>query len=204
MCQRIRNDRLVADRLRCAAAKIVDEQQPVTVSDFRHLCQGRALGEAHDTKVGRVHPKQRRRAWRDRLLIVRGPGAIRRPHLDHARTRQPHHVRHPEGSADLNELAARNHDLFALAKRGQRKQHGGRVVVDRQGCIAVEKRGEQSGNQRRTLPAAAALEVKLEVAVTRGDRQRLNRGPGKRRAPQVGVEDHAGRVDYVTQPRCEQ
>ncbi len=146
-----------------------------------------------------MHAEQRRRARRDRRLVVRGTRAVGRAHLHHPGAREPHHVRHPERAADLDQLPARDNDLFAFAKRGQGEEHRGGVVVDRKRGLAAEQSLQQVRHQRSALAPSAAGEVQLEVAVPRRDRQRFHGRLGERGAAEVGVQDHARRVDDAPQ-----
>ena len=120
--------------------------------------------------------QQRGGAGSDRLLVVRRARAVGRSHLDHSRSGQAHHVGHPEGTSDLDELAAGDDDLLAFAQRGERQQNGGRVVVDDQSRLATEQRGQQARDQPGTLASFPGLEVELEVAVAGGECERLHRG----------------------------
>src|SRR5438067_3636825 len=191
----------VANRLRGAAAEIVEQQEAVPAGDAGQVGERGRFGEAGDTEVRSVNPQQRGGAWRDRLLVVGGAGSVRGSDLHHACAGQPHHVWHPKRPADLDELAPRDDDLPALAQRAQGEQDGGRVVVDDECGLASEKRGQQAPDQAGTFAALARLEVELEVAVAGREPEGVHRRLRERRAAEVGVEDDAARVDDAAQPR---
>ena len=112
-----------------------------------------------------MHAEQRRGTRGERLLVIGSAGAVGRADLDHPRAGKAHHVRHAEGSADLDLLAPRHDDLAALAQRGEREQHGGRVVVDDQRGLGTEQADERRGEESRSLATLASGQVQLEIAV---------------------------------------
>ena len=66
----------------------------------------------------------------DGLLVVSDAGAIRSPDFAQPRVRLPHDVGDAERSADLDQFAARDDDLAALAQSIQSQQHGRSVVIN--------------------------------------------------------------------------
>ena len=154
-----------------------------------------------------MNPQESGGTRRDRLLVISRPRPIGRADLDHACAGEPHHVGHAERASDLDKLSPGNDHLFALAQRGQREQDRRGIVVDHEGRVTAEQGGEEAAHQRRPLSSLAGLQVKLEVAVAGADRQRIQGSLRKRSPTEVGVQDHAGRVDHAPQvggdPRLE-
>ena len=83
-----------------------------------------------DAEVRLVHAQQDGGLRTGGPLVVGGAGSVRRPDLDEPSARAREHVGDAEAVADLDQLAAGHEHLAALRERGQRQQHGGRVVVD--------------------------------------------------------------------------
>jgi hypothetical protein len=147
-----------------------------------------------------VYPQEQGRVGADRALVVHDPRAVRRPHLDHPRARAREHIGDPEPVADLDELAARDHDLAAVCGRGEREQHGRRVVVDDERCLRAGEPAERVGDMVLPRAPAARGEVELEVRVRPADIDRAReRGRGQRRAPEIRVDDHSRCVQHPAQ-----
>ena len=152
--------------------------------------------EADHPVVGGVDLQQQRRVGGDRLGVIAQVRAIGGPHLAQYGPAAPHDVRDAELAADLDQLAARDDDFLAVRQRLERQQHGGGVVVDDQRVLGA---GEPAQQRLHMAVARAALlggDVHLEVRVRGADRQHpLQRQRAQQRAPQVGVQHHAGGVD---------
>ena len=140
-----RGGRLVADRRERARAEVVDERQPGAGRDRGELRERGLLGEADDPEVRLVHAQDHGRLGADRALVVRRPGAVRRPDLDEPRARAGEHVGDPEAVADLDQLAARDEHLAALGERGEGEHHGGGVVVDDERSLGAGDPLQQRG-----------------------------------------------------------
>ena len=136
-----------------ARAEIVDERQAVPLRDRGELAERGLLGEADDAEVRLVDAQQRGGLGPDRTLVVGRTGAVRRSDLDEACSRAREHVGDPEAVADLDQLAARDHDLAAFGERGQREQHGGGVVVDDERRLGA---GQPPQERREVILARAA------------------------------------------------
>ena len=194
--------RLVADRGERARAEIVHEREAGSLGNRGELGESRLLREADHAEVRLVHAEQQRRFRADRRLVVGRPRAIRRPDLDEPRTRPGEHFRDPEAVPDLDQLAARDHDLAAFRERREREQHRGSVVVhDERGVGARQPLEER---REVLLPRAAlpALDVVLEVRVAGADlRDACERGLRERRTAEVRVHEHARRVQHAPQRR---
>ena len=107
-----------------------------------------------------------------------------------------HDVGHPEGAADLDQLAARDDRLAALRQRVQGEEDGGGVVVDDGGVLGAGQLDEEVAQDRVALAALAAVEVELERERVAHRRHRgLDGLLGEQRAAEVGVEHGAGEVE---------
>jgi hypothetical protein len=135
--------------------------------------------------------------------VVRPPRPVRRPHLDEPRAGLPDHVRDAEAAADLDKLAAGDHDLLAgPGQRGGGEQHRSGAVVDGERGLGAGELGEEVLRVSVARAAGAGLRVPLEVGIAlRRSGDRVARRFGERRAAEVGVDDHAGGVDHAAQRR---
>ena len=175
----------------------------------------RAASRARSRSRGRsVKPITRKFDWctrrmapvsvADRALVVGDARPVGGADLDEPRARARQHVRDAEAVADLDQLAARHDHLAALGERGEREQHGRRVVVDDQRRLGAG----QPPQERRAvvLPRAARAvgEVVLEVRVAA--RHLLARGSSAASAsgarPRFVCRTTPRRVDHAPQPRA--
>ena len=128
--------------------------------------------------------------------VVGDARPVRRADLAQQRARLAHHVGNAEAAADFDQLAPGDDDL-AARRQAREDQHdrGGVVVDDQRGFGAGDRRDQRFGvNGPRA--ARALVEVVFEIAVAARERgDPLDGRLGERRAPQVGVDDDAGRVD---------
>ena len=95
-----------------------------------------------------------------------------------------------EAVADLDQLAAGQHELAALPEGGRDQQQGGGAVVDDERGLGGRDGGQQRGD--RGLPARAAPpggEVQLDVGGAAGRDDRLDGGRRQRRPAEVGVHE---------------
>ena len=114
--ERLRRRRLAGQVAERAGAEVVDERQPVPPRDRRELRELRQLGEPDDAEVRLVHAQEERGLRADRALVVGGARAVRRADLDEPRAGAREHVGDAEAVADLDQLAARDEHLAALAR----------------------------------------------------------------------------------------
>ena len=181
-----------------ARAEVVDERQAVPPRDGGELASRGLLGEADDAEVRLVDAQEQRRLRADRALVVGGARPVRRPDLDEPRARAREDVGDAEAVADLDQLAARDDDLAALGERGEREQHRGGVVVDDERRLGAGQPAQDRGHVILARAALAAREVVLEVRVAaRRLGHARERRLGERRAAEVRVDDHAGRVQHA-------
>ena len=162
------------------AAEIVHDGDVVTVPDPHQLGEVYLCHEAAELEVGAVHLQDGARARADGALVVSGVGTIRRAHLDQAHARLAQDLRHPEGAADLDQLAARDDHLAAARERREREQDGGGAVVEGERVLGARQQSQQLRDPGAALAPLAALEVELECAVAR-------RRPRPRRRPPLGA-----------------
>ena len=147
--------------------------------------------------------QQRRRAVRDRLLVIRRAGAVGRAHLNQLRAGLPQHVGDAEAAADLDRLPAADDHLPISHVRSQRQIERGGVVVDDQRGLRAGQRAQQLIKMVRAAAPLAAFEIEFEIRIARRFLHRGGCGVAQRGASEVGVNHHAGRVDHRPQTRRE-
>ena len=187
-----------------ARADVEDERERGVVRDPRQLAHLDVAREAEHAVVGRVHAQDRARLGAERARVVGGARAIGRADLAQPRARALHDLGDAEAVADLDELAARDHDLAPARERCEREHERGRAVVDADRRL----RAGQLAHERRDviLPRAAPArgEVELEVRIAgRDGLHALERGLRERRAAEVRVQDDARGVEHRAQRRLE-
>ena len=182
-----------------AGADVVDHRH----AELAQLLDLHLLDEAELAEVGRVRAQDRAGAVADGVGVVGAAGAVGGADLDERRAGLRDHVGHAEAAADLDELAARDHDLAARAgERRGGEQHRGGAVVDGERRLGAGQLGEQRLDVVMARTAAPARGVPLERRVAlRGAGDRLARRRRERRAAEVRVDDHAGGVEHPPQRR---
>ena len=139
----------------------------------------------------------------DRLLVVGGSRAVRRPDLDEPRARARQDVRDPEAVADLDQLAARDEHVAALRERGQGQEHRSRVVVHDERRLGPGQPAQDARDVILPRAACPGAQVVLEVRVAAADlADALESRLGQRGTAEVRVHDDAGRVQCAAQPRA--
>ncbi len=160
------------------------------------------LDEADRAEVRRVGAQERRGVGRDRPRVVGQPRTVRRADLDHPRAGLGHDLGDPERAADLDELPARDDELAPGGEGGRRQERRGRAVVDRERRVGAGELAQQPFDVVLAGPALAVLEAVLEVRVALSRARDGRPGlVGERRAAEVRVDDHAGRVEHAPQRR---
>ena len=138
-----------------------------------------------------------RLAVREDLLEVRDPRPVRRPDLDQPRPGPPDDLRDPHPAADLDELAARHRHAAPAPGQADREPDRRGVVVRHERVLGAGQRDEVLFGLAESRAAAPGPAVELEEEVGAGGlRGGLDRRSRPRRAPEVRVDDHAGRVDH--------
>ena len=144
-----------------------------------------------------MHLQDERRVGADRPLVVGERGPVGGAHLADPGAGGLQQVRQPEPVAYLDQLAAADDDLPpGRQRRGRQYQRGGIVVdhVHRPGRRdRLRERVKHAGATPAALPRG---QVELYVRAARRGRDRVTRGGRQRRPAEVGVHDHARRVDH--------
>ncbi len=202
--------RLVADRVlgrppgQESAAEILHQRDLEPRAQLRQLRKCRPFGEALDAEIGRVDPEDQRCPFADGRRVVCRPRPVRRSHFAQDRAGLPHHIRDPEAAANFHELAARDDHFAAIGERGQHEEHRRGVVVHDGRRLGAGQLAQQPGRMDGAGPALPRHDVVFQVGVTaRHLRDAIQRRPGQRRAPQVGMDDDPGRVDDGPERRRE-
>ena len=164
--------------------------------------QGHGGMEAHDAVVGGVYAHEGAGILVDSRSVVVQVTAVGGAHFAQAGTAFFHHFRDAEAAADLHQFPARDDDLAALAEGIQHQQDGGGVIVDHHGGLGAGQALEQLVDDDVAAAASAAVQVELQVAVAGDDPAHGLLGtPGQHGTSHVGMDDHAGAVDDITQAR---
>ena len=171
----------------------VDHQRGVQGGEFAHRDR---RGEAADVVVRRMHLEDEAGVGADRVGVVAQMRAVGGADLADAGAGGRHQLGQPEAVADLDQFSAADDHLPAGGERHRRQQQRGGVVVDDVHGLGGGDRGGQCG-QRAPAAAgpAAGREVELDVGGAAGGGHGVDRSPRQRGPAQVGVHDHAGRVD---------
>src|SRR5690606_15040316 len=112
--------------------------------------------------VAAVHLHQHRRARADGVAVVGGVGAVGGADLDQRRAGALHDVGNAVGTADLDQLAARDDHFAAAGQRVEHQQDGGGVVVHDGGGVGAGELAEQAFDQVDAVAAGVAFEVVFE------------------------------------------
>ncbi len=176
-----------------AGADVADHQHP-QAGQFADAGRRR---EALDHVVGRVHLQDECRVGADRPLVVGERGPVGGAHLPDPGAGGLQQVRQPEPVAYLDQLAAADDDLASGGQgRGHQGQRGG-VVVDHVHRPGRRDCPRESVNRTSApAPAFSRGQVELHVRAARRGPHRVTRGGRQRRPAEVGVHDHARRVDH--------
>ncbi len=95
-------------------------------------------------------------------------------------------------------MPARDHDLAPRGERGQGEVDRGRVVVHREPRLRTRDQGEKLPHREETRAPLAGREIHFEVRVAGCGRVKRGLRFGReRRAAEVRVQQHAGRVDHA-------
>ena len=144
--------RLVGQVEQRAGAEVVEQRQRAARATAGELFERRLLGEADDAEVRLVHAEEQRGALVDRVLVVGGARAVRRPDLDEPRAGACEHVGDAEPVADLDQLAARDDHVASFRERGEREQQRAGVVVHDERRLGA---GQPAQDRRRRDPGAS-------------------------------------------------
>ena len=185
-----------------AAAQVHGHRQAGLVRDTGHLDLGHAAGEALHRIVAGVDLHEHGSARGDGAGVVGRMGAVGGTHLHQLGAGARHDVRDAEGAADLDQLAPRDHHLLAACQAVEHQQHAGGIVVDDGGVFGAGQFAQPAAHQVVTVATSAAVQVKFQVGGRgHGPCHGLGHFIRQQRAPQVGVQHGAGKVEDLAQAR---
>src|SRR5579863_5116616 len=143
-----------------------------------------------------MHAKQHARAVVDGALVVGEARAVGGADFAKRGAAFGHDVRNAEAVADFDELSARDDDFAAASQRGQNQKNCSGVVVDHDGGFGSGQAREQTRGVDVASTARARLQIVFQVGVMGcGSTNVVGGFGGKRRAAEIGVQDHSGGVD---------
>ena len=187
------------------AADIDDEGDTRVATGLAQGLDVDGAREALDAEVARMDLEDEPGPLAERGRVVPQVRAIRRADLAQARPGRLEQLGDPEAVADLDHLAARNDDLGAARRHGQRARDEGErggTVVDDEGVGAggepLPQGRERAATAAGTLPGD---DVELDVAVAGGQGHRVAGRRGEPGPADVRVEDDAGGVEDAAQAR---
>ncbi len=169
----------------------VDDDGCVEAGEFAHRCR---FGEPDHPVVRRVHLEGHRRVGSDHRLVVGESRAVRGADLDESGARFGEDLRHPETTTDLDQFAARHDDLTATRERSEHEQHGRRIVVHDDSGFGPDCECEEVSGVVVTRAPTPGVHVVFEVHGAAGRRDGIQRVGCEWCSPEVGVQQHAGRV----------
>jgi hypothetical protein len=144
-----------------------------------------------------MHSEDQPRAFTDRLVIISELSPVGGPDLAKPGTRSDENVRNAEVAADLYQFASRDYHLTARGKFGQNQERRGRTVVNKERRFSTGQLTQKFFGVRPSASALSALDVELNIAVSRCCFRHGPRGFFReRRAPKICVNHNAGCVYY--------
>ena len=179
-------------RVEIARAKVLSDGHVARAARGHQCFQRWPLRESLDPEVRGVHPQDQGGRRSGGRRIVGHARAIRGANLAEQRARLRHHIGHTETAADLHEFTPGDEHLAAAPERREQQQHRRRVVVHDDSRLGSRQRREQSLRMDRSRSPRARRQVVLERRVAAGHIHHALQGRlRQRRAPEVGVHDHA-------------
>ena len=185
-----------------ATAQVHGHGQAGLVRDAGHLGLGHAACEALHRIVAGVDLHEHGSARGDGTGVVGRVGAVGGAHLHQLGAGARHDIRNTESAADLDQLASRDHHLLAACQAVEHQQHASGVVVDDGGVFGTSQFAQPAAHQVVTVATSAAVQVKFQVGGRgHGPCHGLGHFIRQQRAPQVGVQHGAGKVEDLAQAR---
>ena len=120
-------------------------------------------GEALHHVIRGVDLHQQAGFGADRLGIILEMRAVGRADLAQGRTGPRHDVRHAEGAADLDQLAARDDGLATSGEGVEHEQHGRGVVVDEDRILGPGQFPHEIADMRVAFAALSGLDDVFEI-----------------------------------------
>ncbi len=184
------------------ASQILHHRQPVLAAEGSQFRRRHRGGEADDAVVAGMDLEQQTGLLADGGAVVLQVRLVGGSHLAQAHAAGRHHLRHPEGAADLHQLAARHHRLLPPGEGAQGEQHRPGVVVHGGGRLGPGQSAEKGLHVAVAMAALPRLQIEFQVGVGTGNLGHgAQCGPAQGRPPQVGVQQGAGGVDHRPQGR---
>ena len=102
----------------------------------------------------------------DGLAVIGEAGAIRRTHVDEARTGLLHDFGDTETATDLHTFAAAHCHVASGCQGGQHEENGGRVVVDDHRVFGTHRARDEATDTALPTSATAGGEIEFEILRT--------------------------------------
>jgi len=178
-----------------AAAQVVYGNQVAAMRQGNQVSQWRLVHKANQAKVAAVYAQEQSRLGRDGSFIVLQVGTVGSAHLHQPRAALGHNFGNAKATADFDQLPARNDDFLAFGERSQNQQDCRGVIVDHQCGFRSRQAAKQLLGVDVAGAALSGRQIILQVAVGTGLMNGLPGCLAERSAPQIGVDDHSGRID---------
>ncbi len=167
---------------------------------FRNGCR-----ETLDHIVAGVDGHDHRRFRADGVAVIAQVRTVGGAYLMQAALGPLHDVRHAEGAANLDQLAARYQHLFSLGQGVERQQYRRGIVVHHSGGLGAGEAAEPGFDMAVPVASGARLQIEFQIAGSAGHiAHGSNRLFWQRGTAQVGVKHGAGQVEYLAQGRGKQ
>jgi UPF0716 protein FxsA len=158
----------------------------------RELCDRCLFDESFDSKIRRMHFQNQCDVVvlaLDRLAVVGGTCAIRRPDIDQASSGLLHHFGNAKTAADFDAFASADDDIAITGKGGENEHDRCSIVVDDDGILRSAQPGKEPAHPGLSAPSLARQEIELEVLCT------STLAVCQWSATEIGVGDDSGRID---------
>src|SRR3984893_11031113 len=183
-----------------ARAQVLNKRQTGAPAKGHKFLHRRLFRKTGNSEIRGMHAQQQPRILVDRAFIIGDARAIRRPDFPKHRPALRHDFRDPESVPNLDQLAPRDNCLAAFRQRSKHQQHRSRAIVDHDSRLSAGQSFEQLGNVYVTFAPRARFQVIFKITVARRAAPNLlHRRAAQRRAPQIRVQNHPGRVDHRLQ-----
>ncbi len=135
-----------------------------------------------------------------RLAIIFRMGAVGGTHFMQRTARLAHHVRDAKRAANLHQLTAGHHHLFAAGGGRQHQQHRCGVVVHNAGIFRAGQLAQQLRQRAIAMPAPGAVQIVLQRhRRSHGLHHGVHRLFRLLRASQIGMQHGSRQVNHRAQ-----
>ena len=111
-----------------------------------------------------------------------------------------HHIRNPELTTDLHQLAAGDDHLSALRKRTQNQEQSRRIIVHRNSSLRPRDLAQYVLNLSAPFPPASVFQIIFQITVAAHRLQHAGRRfLSKGRSAEVRMQDRPGSVQHLFQ-----